>query len=53
MNDKKYDIEAIPGERWFPKETSLEEDLGRELGAWGVNSEVDKVKAVLMRRRGK
>ena len=23
MNDKKYDIEAIPGERWFPKRHPL------------------------------
>ena len=26
--EKKYiDVDAVPGERWFPKETSFEEDI--------------------------
>lgn len=47
------DIEAIPGERWFPKETSFEDDMSEYWGDWGVCSEVDTLKAVLMRRPGK
>lgn len=50
---KKFDIDAIPGERWFPKETSFEEDMQLYWGDWGVVSEVDDLKAVLMRRPGK
>ncbi len=51
--DQKIDIDAIPGERWFPKETAFEEDLPLYWGDWGVSSEVEKLKAVLMRRPGK
>jgi len=47
------DIDAIPGERWFPKETCFEEDLPLYWGDWGVSSEVADLKAVLMRRPGK
>ena len=50
---KKYDIDAIPGERWFPKESTFEEDMSLYWGDWGVASEVDTLKAVLMRRPGK
>lgn len=50
---KVFDIDAIPGERWFPKETSFEEDIRLYWGDWGVASEVDTLKAVLMRRPGK
>lgn len=46
-------IKAIPGERWFPKETTFEEDMSTYWGDWGVCSEVDDLKAVLMRRPGK
>jgi N-dimethylarginine dimethylaminohydrolase len=53
MVDKRYDVEAIPGEKWFPKETSFEEDLNEYWGDWGVCSEVDTLKAVLVRRPGK
>lgn len=53
MTDKRMDIEAIPGERWFPKESNFEEDLCEYWGDWGVCSEVDTLKAVLMRRPGK
>ena len=55
MNEemKRIDIDAIPGERWFPKETSFEEDMPLYWGDWGVSSEVDTLKAVLLRRPGK
>ena len=49
----KYDIEAIPGERWFPKESNFEDDMNEYWGDWGVSSEVDTLKAVLLRRPGK
>lgn len=51
--ERKYDIDAYPGERWFPKETNFEEDMPLYWGEWGVSSEVEKLKAVLMRRPGK
>lgn len=50
---KKIDIDAIAGERWFPKETTFENDLSEYWGDWGVSSEVEKLKAVLLRRPGK
>ncbi len=53
MTNKKIDIDAIPGERWFPKETTFENDITEYWGDWGVCSEVDTLKAVLMRRPGK
>lgn len=53
MIDEKKDIDALPGERWFAKETSIEEDMTELWGQWGVSSEVDPLLAVLMRRPGK
>ena len=47
------DIDAIAGERWFPKESSIIDDMKDLWGDWGVCSEVDELKAVLMRRPGK
>lgn len=47
------DIDAIPGERWFPRETDFEDDLPKYWGDWGVASEVTRLRAVLMRRPGK
>ena len=47
------DIDALPGERWFAKETTIEEDMTEYWGDWGVCSEVDTLKAVIMRRPGK
>ena len=47
------DIDALLGERWFPKETSFEEDITEYWGEWGVCSEVETLRAVLMRRPGK
>ena len=37
MQNYKLDIDAIPGERWFPKETSFTEDLNEYWGDWGVS----------------
>ena len=37
----------------FPKETTFEEDMNQYWGDWGVSSEVDTLKAVLLRRPGK
>lgn len=53
MTDYIKDIDALPGERWFPKETSITDDMNELWGDWGVSSEVDTLKAVLMRRPGK
>ena len=48
-----HDIDALPGERWFPDPAPFEEDLPRDWGDWGVASEVDDLKAVLVRRPGR
>jgi len=53
MADIIRDIDAIPGERWFPKKTTFTEDITEYWGDWGVASEVDTLKAVLLRRPGK
>lgn len=53
MSLKRMDIDAIPGERWFPKETTFEDDILEYWGDWGVSSEVDTLRAVLMRRPGR
>ena len=47
------DIDAIPGEKWFPHETGFEADMPVYWGNWGVSSEVETLKAVLMRRPGR
>nr|WP_312578732.1 arginine deiminase family protein [Sedimentibacter sp.] len=47
IEEKPY---VIPGDKWFPKETSFEDDMPLYWGNWGVSSEVDDLKAVLMRR---
>ena len=38
MDTLKMDIDALLGERWFPKETSFEEDITEYWGEWGVCS---------------
>ncbi len=53
MANNKSDIDAIPGERWFPDETSFRDDMPALWGDWGVSSEVEKLGAVLMHRPGK
>lgn len=51
---KKYkDVDAIPGEKWFPEESAFKDDMIKYWGDWGVSSEVDPLKAVIMRRPGK
>lgn len=48
------DIQAIDGERWFPRETTIQEDMQDYWGSeWGCSSEVNKLRAVLLRRPGK
>lgn len=47
------DIKAIGGERWFPLETTMEEDMIPYWGGdWGCSSEVNRLRAVLMYRPG-
>ena len=46
------DIDAIPGERWFPKESTIEEDMKELWGDWGVCSEVATLRSCIMRRPG-
>ena len=53
MADKRTDIDALAGERWFAKENSIIDDMKELWGDWGVHSEVDELKSVLMRRPGK
>lgn len=53
MDSKRIDIDAIPGERWFSKDSAFEEDMELYWGDWGVASEIDDLKAVLLRRPGK
>lgn len=51
--NRSMDIDAIPGEKWFPKESTIIDDMKELWGDFGVCSEVDPLKAVLMRRPGK
>jgi len=46
------DIDSIPGERWFPLETSIEDDMKNLWGDWGVCSEVDTLRDCIVRRPG-
>ena len=47
------DIQAIDGERWFPEETTIEEDMTKYWGGdWGCSSEVNRLRAVLLHRPG-
>lgn len=43
----------VTGERWFPSEVKFSEEIGKIWGEWYCDSEVGKLKAVLMRRPGK
>lgn len=52
IEKKTFDIGALAGERWFPLDTSFEEDMKELWGDWGVCSEVDELKDVIMRRPG-
>ncbi len=53
MRKERRDIDAIPGERWFPRESTFEEDMNTYWGDWGVASEVAELKAVLLRKPGR
>lgn len=47
------DIQAIDGERWFPMETTIEEDMATYWGGdFGCSSECNRLRAVLLRRPG-
>ena len=52
MADITKDIDALAGERWFPMETSITEDMKNLWGDWGVCSEVDTLRDVIVRRPG-
>ncbi len=43
----------VQGERWFPSEKIFSEEMGEIWGEWYCDSEVGKLKAVLLRRPGK
>lgn len=43
----------VQGERWFPSEDSFAQEMKELWGNWYVDSEVGKLRAVLMRRPGK
>ena len=48
------DIDAILGERWFPLNTGIEEDMSPYWGGdFGCSSEYTKLRAVLLHRPGK
>ena len=48
------DIQSIAGERWFPEETNITEDMTKYWGGdFGVSSECNKLRAVLLHRPGK
>ena len=42
----------VQGERWFPAETRFVDELEDLWGRWGCSSEVEKLRAVLLRRPG-
>jgi N-dimethylarginine dimethylaminohydrolase len=43
---------TVSGERWFPSENSFREDMPSTWGDWFCDSEVGRLRAVLMRRPG-
>ena len=50
MNKLKINVQ---GERWFPSETQFSEEMGKNWGNWYCDSEVGKLRDVLLRRPGK
>lgn len=47
------EVKAVPGERWFALETTIEEDMQNYWGGdWGCSSEVNRLRAVLLHRPG-
>ncbi len=53
MSNTPIEIDALPGERWFATETPFEDEIGQYWGDWGVSSEIETLRDVLMRRPGK
>ena len=53
MTQERIDVDALPGDQWYPEETWFEADMPQYWGDWGVYSEVEKLKACLMRRPGR
>lgn len=49
---EKKAFDPLGGDKWFPKETLFEDDKSEYWGDFGVASEVDELKAVLMHRPG-
>lgn len=49
-NNKAFN--PLGGDKWFPKETIFEDEITEYWGDWGVASEVDDLKAVLLHRPG-
>ena len=43
---------AYGGDRWSPRLASMTEDMATTWGAWGVSSEIGRLRAVLVRRPG-
>ncbi len=43
----------VQGERWFPLETNFTDEIKEYWGDWGCNSEVGKLRDVLIRKPGK
>ena len=53
LDGELTNIKAIPGERWFPLETTIEQDFKEYWGGdWGCSSEYTKLRAVLLHRPG-
>ena len=50
--NRHAEMDAIPGDVWFPDANTFEEDMRSCWGDWGVSSEVEELKSVLMRRPG-
>ena len=47
-----FAFNPLGGDKWFPKETWFENDMQEYWGEWGVSSEYDTLKVVLMHRPG-
>lgn len=53
MENNLAEIIKVQGERWFPSETKFVDELKPNWGDWGCDSEVGRMRAVLLRRPGK
>ncbi len=50
---KKIEVDFLSEERWFMEDTSFADDMKKYWGDWGVASEVNRLRSVLVRRPGK